>query len=310
MGCGLISQRAPSVEVHHPLSNDPATRAAGARVVRVPPTAEAPVPTRSSNRHAPGDRQSSQEPRNSAPRVVPEAAARPGGRPVNRRFRIGDRILLSSRLPRNLQDHAFCFECGAFFQLPAARTPQCTRCNSNFVQYLATVGSENWVGTNSSNAASFSFDDQLDNSITASLDETPAPKKPTQAAFVRGLPALQLAQTDMEERAALDTSDPRRQCSICRENFRSGDTLKQLPCTHEFHENCIVPWLQSNNTCPICRLGMPEGLDGDDDEDNVVTLRPPADREHSAGNPSGLSRRQSSQGQGCSSAGQTSTITM
>ncbi|CAK0798385.1 unnamed protein product, partial [Prorocentrum cordatum] len=33
MGCGMVSQRGASVEVHHPLAHDAASRAAGARVV-------------------------------------------------------------------------------------------------------------------------------------------------------------------------------------------------------------------------------------------------------------------------------------
>ena len=42
-------------------------------------------------------------------------------------------------------------------------------------------------------------------------------------------------------------------CNICLENFEVGNILRVLECNHEFHENCIITWLKSNNTCPICR---------------------------------------------------------
>jgi len=301
MGCGLISQRGPAVEVHHPLTPDPAVRAAGARVVGVPAAARAPAATSVASRPGLGEARGSHEHRRSAPGPVPvpvpEPTARPSNRLNNRRFLMGERVLMTSRLPSNLQDHAFCFECGAFFHLESARAAECTRCSSSFVQYLRSVGGENWVSASSSAGMNFSFDDQLDNSVTASLHETPAPKRPTQASFIRGLPMSRLEQPDLDERSALDASDPRQQCSICREAFKSGEMLKQLPCSHEFHESCICPWLQSNNTCPICRWKMPEGLDGEDDEDDVVSGRPSGDREHSAGYPGGLSCRQTPRGQ-------------
>lgn len=57
-----------------------------------------------------------------------------------------------------------------------------------------------------------------------------------------------------------------KQCSICLDEFKIGDKCIVLPCkngdNHIFHsgdDNCsgIKPWLERNNTCPMCRTEFP-----------------------------------------------------
>ncbi|XP_016146693.1 E3 ubiquitin-protein ligase RNF115 [Sinocyclocheilus grahami] len=52
----------------------------------------------------------------------------------------------------------------------------------------------------------------------------------------------------------------RLECPVCREEYSEGESVRQLPCLHYFHSNCIVPWLQLHDTCPVCR----KSLDGED----------------------------------------------
>ena len=79
-----------------------------------------------------------------------------------------------------------------------------------------------------------------------------------------------------------------KQCSICLEEFKLGDKYIRLPCQtekedekHIFHsgnDTCsgIKPWLERNNTCPMCRTEFPK------DENNInpfietITLMIPA----------------------------------
>jgi hypothetical protein len=42
-------------------------------------------------------------------------------------------------------------------------------------------------------------------------------------------------------------------CSICREDYQDGDTVRLLGCNHYFHKNCIDSWLSTNDSCPYCR---------------------------------------------------------
>eukprot|EP01084_Bolivina_argentea_P268874 456826_1 len=46
------------------------------------------------------------------------------------------------------------------------------------------------------------------------------------------------------------------ECSVCKDKFCDGDLLKQLPCNHRYHKQCIIPWLKKNNTCPMCRYPL------------------------------------------------------
>jgi hypothetical protein len=42
-------------------------------------------------------------------------------------------------------------------------------------------------------------------------------------------------------------------CAICFKNSEKGDRWEELTCGHKFHPNCINPWLELRNTCPLCR---------------------------------------------------------
>lgn len=48
------------------------------------------------------------------------------------------------------------------------------------------------------------------------------------------------------------------------EEFGIDTEASQLPCKHFFHTDCIVPWLNRSNTCPLCRHKLPQ-----EDEDQI-----------------------------------------
>ena len=46
-------------------------------------------------------------------------------------------------------------------------------------------------------------------------------------------------------------------CTICLSNYEDDDLVKELPCSHCFHDDCINTWLSSHSyKCPICRFTL------------------------------------------------------
>uniref|UniRef100_A0A8C3RDY1 Ring finger protein 215 n=1 Tax=Cyanoderma ruficeps TaxID=181631 RepID=A0A8C3RDY1_9PASS len=42
-------------------------------------------------------------------------------------------------------------------------------------------------------------------------------------------------------------------CAVCLDQFHKSQWLRVLPCSHEFHRDCVDPWLLLQQTCPLCK---------------------------------------------------------
>lgn len=52
-------------------------------------------------------------------------------------------------------------------------------------------------------------------------------------------------------------------CAVCLDQFHRNQCLRVLPCLHEFHRDCVDPWLLLQQTCPLCKRSILGNLCGD-----------------------------------------------
>ncbi|KAG6585434.1 E3 ubiquitin-protein ligase [Cucurbita argyrosperma subsp. argyrosperma] len=51
-------------------------------------------------------------------------------------------------------------------------------------------------------------------------------------------------------------------CCICLAKYANNDELRELPCSHFFHKECVDKWLKINALCPLCKNEVGESIVG------------------------------------------------
>ena len=74
---------------------------------------------------------------------------------------------------------------------------------------------------------------------------------PATKSSIEALEKVTLQQDELDSVAA---------CVICTQEFEAGLEVTCMPCSHVYHEECIVKWLKRSNVCPLCRYSMPHRL--------------------------------------------------
>ena len=69
-------------------------------------------------------------------------------------------------------------------------------------------------------------------------------------AVINRLPLHKISQQDVESKDD-DLNARNLQCLICLAPYECGDDVRTVLCMHQFHKDCIDPWLRTNGTCPV-----------------------------------------------------------
>ncbi|CAN1172723.1 E3 ubiquitin-protein ligase RING1, partial [Linum perenne] len=72
---------------------------------------------------------------------------------------------------------------------------------------------------------------------------------PASKSAIDSLPTIRITDKDL--------NSDMNQCAVCKDEFEKGAEAKQMPCKHLYHQDCIVPWLEMHNSCPVCRHELP-----------------------------------------------------
>lgn len=97
------------------------------------------------------------------------------------------------------------------------------------------------------------LENDLNSAIEAALQEVgsgPRVPPPASKEVVAKLPIIDVTEQ------VLARMGKETECAVCRENLIVGDKMQELPCKHLFHPDCLKPWLDEHNSCPICRYEL------------------------------------------------------
>ncbi|KAK9002279.1 hypothetical protein V6N11_024963 [Hibiscus sabdariffa] len=96
-------------------------------------------------------------------------------------------------------------------------------------------------------------DIDLDNSLTTALAESESEFERLNYGMVA---ASEASMGEMLERVEVGAED--ETCIICLSHLEVGfESARKMPCSHDFHVDCIEKWLRQSHYCPICRFEMP-----------------------------------------------------
>ncbi|XP_023769270.1 E3 ubiquitin-protein ligase CIP8 [Lactuca sativa] len=75
----------------------------------------------------------------------------------------------------------------------------------------------------------------------------------------RGPPPASKSAVQALQTVEVNAMTSSESCAVCKDGMFNNEQMivKQLPCGHMYHGVCIMTWLDSRNTCPICRHELP-----------------------------------------------------
>ncbi|EEQ98503.1 RING finger protein, putative [Perkinsus marinus ATCC 50983] len=183
------------------------------------------------------------------------AAARSGGNDGDDRSG-GGRRGFTMRIGgggRGASNPYYCHECRK--SIPRLTDDnKCPECNGGFVE-AARIPADDLIHTLMMLAgAERSQTEESSNAMNRRQQDEANPC--TCKAFIERLPvAPKRVKTEMKADDLIESSVA--ECSICTMEFEKEDAedsnCTSLPCEHFFHRDCLVPWVEKSDSCPVCR---------------------------------------------------------
>lgn len=81
------------------------------------------------------------------------------------------------------------------------------------------------------------------------------------------------SKLSIEKLERVRIEEPSSMCAICVEEIVVDSEEIRTPCSHIYHGDCIVKWLEQSRFCPQCRYAMPAAA-----EDEAGRLRKSQDK--------------------------------
>ncbi|CBZ54639.1 hypothetical protein NCLIV_050670 [Neospora caninum Liverpool] len=73
--------------------------------------------------------------------------------------------------------------------------------------------------------------------------------------------AAHASSSDASTRKGAHFSSVQENCCICLGEFADEEVIRELRCSHFFHQGCIDKWLLKNKQCPLCLRSIDEAFD-------------------------------------------------
>eukprot|EP00959_Pyramimonas_sp_CCMP1952_P441358 9239643-Pyramimonas_sp.AAC.1 len=171
----------------------------------------------------------------------------------------------------------WCHRCCAVVHcvIPPEDEPECPQCSGTFVEILPPEASETQdqgisqelptefeviiqqdIGNVNDGSLRLPMDLGIDfidfgniNQIidNLALNDPNRYENPADHAFVEALPTEVIVANERGD----------EDCAVCKDALAAGSECKRLPCSHRYHPDCILPWLATHNSCPVCRHLLP-----------------------------------------------------
>jgi E3 ubiquitin-protein ligase RNF115/126 len=77
--------------------------------------------------------------------------------------------------------------------------------------------------------------------------------KPASAAAIEALDRVTLTAADV-----LEANGEMVSCAVCKDELAAGEIAVRLRCKHLYHPECIIQWLKTQGSCPVCRAELPK----------------------------------------------------